>query len=229
LVEYVIVHELVHLHEPNHTPKFWQRVERAMPDYEQRKAWLAEHGGRVVAAAGEPNSRQSLPQSSQQSWSEVIASIGELATKSGGRACGKVASHRGGRGARTAVTVERHDAQQATARDPDLLPACHFGCRFVWRVFRSVGEPEKFTTQFLPQQRRRTSGSSFGPTPSKFAAPPPASDPDDLYPGRMVTGPLAEFAGATVKDGYVVETGRISLHWLEHQVTTGSRRANGGC
>jgi len=48
LVEYVIVHELVHLHEPNHTPEFWQRVERAMPDYEQRKAWLAEHGGRSV-------------------------------------------------------------------------------------------------------------------------------------------------------------------------------------
>jgi predicted metal-dependent hydrolase len=48
LVEYVIVHELVHLHEPNHTPEFWQRVERAMPDYEQRKAWLAEHGGRHV-------------------------------------------------------------------------------------------------------------------------------------------------------------------------------------
>ncbi len=48
LVEYVIVHELVHLHEANHTPEFWQRVERAMPDYEQRKAWLAEHGGRHV-------------------------------------------------------------------------------------------------------------------------------------------------------------------------------------
>jgi len=48
VVEYVIVHELVHLHEPNHTPEFWLRVERAMPDYEQRKARLAEHGGRHV-------------------------------------------------------------------------------------------------------------------------------------------------------------------------------------
>ena len=49
VVDYVIVHELAHLSEPNHTPEFWQRVERALPDYEQRKAWLAEHGGQHVA------------------------------------------------------------------------------------------------------------------------------------------------------------------------------------
>lgn len=48
IVEYVVVHELAHLHEKNHTPDFWLRVERAMPDYERRKAWLAEHGGRFV-------------------------------------------------------------------------------------------------------------------------------------------------------------------------------------
>jgi predicted metal-dependent hydrolase len=33
IVDYVVVHELVHLLEPHHTPEFWQRVERAMPDY----------------------------------------------------------------------------------------------------------------------------------------------------------------------------------------------------
>lgn len=44
IVEYVIVHELAHLHHPHHTPEFWQCVERAMPDYERRKIWLAEHG-----------------------------------------------------------------------------------------------------------------------------------------------------------------------------------------
>ena len=48
VVDYVIVHELAHLHEPNHTPEFWGRVERAMPDYEQRKLWLAERGGEYV-------------------------------------------------------------------------------------------------------------------------------------------------------------------------------------
>lgn len=44
IAEYVVVHEIAHLHEPHHTPSFWLRVERVMPDYAQRKAWLAEHG-----------------------------------------------------------------------------------------------------------------------------------------------------------------------------------------
>ncbi|TXI76387.1 MAG: M48 family peptidase, partial [Dokdonella sp.] len=44
IAEYVVVHEIAHLHEPHHTPAFWLRVERAMPDYTQRKGWLAEHG-----------------------------------------------------------------------------------------------------------------------------------------------------------------------------------------
>jgi predicted metal-dependent hydrolase len=47
IAEYVVVHELAHLHHPHHTPEFWQRVERAMPDYERRKTWLAEHGMNV--------------------------------------------------------------------------------------------------------------------------------------------------------------------------------------
>ena len=44
IAEYVVVHELAHLHQPHHTPEFWQRVERALPDFERRKIWLAEHG-----------------------------------------------------------------------------------------------------------------------------------------------------------------------------------------
>lgn len=48
VVEYVVVHELVHLREPNHTPDFWRRLERTLPDFEQRKAWLAAHGGRYI-------------------------------------------------------------------------------------------------------------------------------------------------------------------------------------
>lgn len=47
LVEYVIVHELAHLQEPHHTPEYWLRVERVMPDYEARKRSLAEWGARV--------------------------------------------------------------------------------------------------------------------------------------------------------------------------------------
>lgn len=47
IAEYVVVHELVHLHEPHHTPAFWSRLERAMPDFDRRKAWLAKHGRQV--------------------------------------------------------------------------------------------------------------------------------------------------------------------------------------
>jgi predicted metal-dependent hydrolase len=44
IAEYVVVHEMAHLHEPHHTPEFWRRLERAMPDFERRKAWLAARG-----------------------------------------------------------------------------------------------------------------------------------------------------------------------------------------
>ncbi len=47
IAEYVVIHELAHLHEPHHTPAFWRCIERAMPDYEQRKQWLAGNGVEV--------------------------------------------------------------------------------------------------------------------------------------------------------------------------------------
>jgi hypothetical protein len=47
MVEYVVVHELVHLREPHHTPGFWRLLERVLPDFAARKQWLAEHGATV--------------------------------------------------------------------------------------------------------------------------------------------------------------------------------------
>ena len=47
IAEYVAVRELAHLHERHHTPACWLRVERAMPDFAQRRDWLAEHGVEV--------------------------------------------------------------------------------------------------------------------------------------------------------------------------------------
>lgn len=44
IAEYVVVHELAHLHVPHHTSAFWRRVERVLPDYERRKDWLAHNG-----------------------------------------------------------------------------------------------------------------------------------------------------------------------------------------
>lgn len=48
IVEYIVIHELAHLHEPHHTPEFWLRVERAMPDFAARKQWLAENAGDAI-------------------------------------------------------------------------------------------------------------------------------------------------------------------------------------
>jgi len=48
IAEYVVVHELVHLLEENHTPEFWLAVERALPDFKARKHWLAANGGAYV-------------------------------------------------------------------------------------------------------------------------------------------------------------------------------------
>jgi predicted metal-dependent hydrolase len=47
LVDYVIVHELAHVLEPNHTPNFWIHLDRAMPGYHSTKADLARVGGRL--------------------------------------------------------------------------------------------------------------------------------------------------------------------------------------
>jgi predicted metal-dependent hydrolase len=47
IAEYVVVHEMAHLHEPHHTPEYWRRVERAMPDYESRLQWLGVRGMEV--------------------------------------------------------------------------------------------------------------------------------------------------------------------------------------
>jgi predicted metal-dependent hydrolase len=44
VIDYVIIHELAHLVEMNHSPRFWQLVERAMPDYQEKEKWLKENG-----------------------------------------------------------------------------------------------------------------------------------------------------------------------------------------
>lgn len=44
MIEYLAVHELVHLIEPHHSSEFWQRVEWILPNYQERKQWLTENG-----------------------------------------------------------------------------------------------------------------------------------------------------------------------------------------
>lgn len=42
--DYVVVHELCHRKEMNHSPEFWSEVEKVLPDYRERKKWLKENG-----------------------------------------------------------------------------------------------------------------------------------------------------------------------------------------
>jgi predicted metal-dependent hydrolase len=49
IVEYLIIHELVHLIVPHHTTDFWKRVGRIDPDYEYHKRWLGDQGSRYLA------------------------------------------------------------------------------------------------------------------------------------------------------------------------------------
>ena len=44
VVDYVIVHELAHLEQPNHTPEFWRLVER-YPKAERARGYLLAKGG----------------------------------------------------------------------------------------------------------------------------------------------------------------------------------------
>ena len=44
LVDYVVVHELAHLHEPNHGAGFWRRVADVLPDCTQRRRQLSRRG-----------------------------------------------------------------------------------------------------------------------------------------------------------------------------------------
>ena len=47
ILEYVCVHELAHLIEFNHSKRFRSLVEKAVPDYKEKKKWLDEHGHKL--------------------------------------------------------------------------------------------------------------------------------------------------------------------------------------
>ena len=49
VMDYVIVHELCHRKEMNHSSRFWQLVAAVLPDYRTPRKWLKEHGPAILA------------------------------------------------------------------------------------------------------------------------------------------------------------------------------------
>ena len=48
VLDYVVVHELCHRKQMNHSPRFWAEVARVMPGYKTQVRWLRENGGRLM-------------------------------------------------------------------------------------------------------------------------------------------------------------------------------------
>ena len=46
--DYVVIHELCHLREMNHSGRFWALVEHAMPDYHESRRWLRTQGKALI-------------------------------------------------------------------------------------------------------------------------------------------------------------------------------------
>jgi len=44
VIEYIVVHELAHLREHNHSPEFWNIAAVQLPQYEDAKQWLKSNG-----------------------------------------------------------------------------------------------------------------------------------------------------------------------------------------
>ncbi len=49
VLDYLAAHEVAHLVEMNHSPRFWRLVDRLCPNVQRAKAWLDAHGTRVAS------------------------------------------------------------------------------------------------------------------------------------------------------------------------------------
>jgi len=47
IIDYLIIHELAHTKEKNHSRAFWRLVEEFVPDYRERRRWLRKNGYRL--------------------------------------------------------------------------------------------------------------------------------------------------------------------------------------
>lgn len=47
IIDYIVVHELCHLHHRDHSTAFWNEVDKVLPDYRDRKEWLRQRGAEL--------------------------------------------------------------------------------------------------------------------------------------------------------------------------------------
>ena len=48
VLDYVVVHELCHRKQMNHSKAFWSEVEKVFPDYKEARKWLKEEGSQMI-------------------------------------------------------------------------------------------------------------------------------------------------------------------------------------
>ena len=48
VIDYLVVHELCHRKQMNHSKAFWSEVEKVLPDYKARVKWLKDEGGNIM-------------------------------------------------------------------------------------------------------------------------------------------------------------------------------------
>lgn len=48
IADYLVIHELCHLREPNHSARFWQLVETYCPEFRNCRSWLKQNGGMLM-------------------------------------------------------------------------------------------------------------------------------------------------------------------------------------
>jgi predicted metal-dependent hydrolase len=49
IIDSVVVHELCHLKQMNHSPKFYAEIEKILPDYKIRREWLKQNSSKYMS------------------------------------------------------------------------------------------------------------------------------------------------------------------------------------